>query len=119
MTRKKTPPNPWPDQPGRTIRQHRLLTAETSGPVTEPRNPVEVPVPAEAASAQISKIDAVVAMLRRPEGASVDEIMVNTGWQRHSVRGALAGAVKNKLDTVITSEVTDGVRCYRTPEAAA
>src|SRR5258707_10618222 len=34
-----------------------------------------------------SKQDAVIAMLRRPEGATVDEVASATGWQRHTVRG--------------------------------
>src|SRR5262252_1701012 len=38
-----------------------------------------------------SKQDAVIAMLRRPEGATVDEVASATGWQRHTVRGVLSG----------------------------
>ena len=68
---------------------------------------------------RIKKTDVVIAMLRRPNGASVDEIMVATGWQRHSVRGALAGVVKKKLGEAVTLEMTDGVRRYRATEAAA
>src|SRR5215471_17989046 len=34
-----------------------------------------------------SKQDAVIAMLRRPEGSTVDEVVNATGWQRHTVRG--------------------------------
>ncbi len=58
-------------------------------------------------------------MLSRPQGASVDELMAVTGWQRHSVRGALAGAVKKKLGAAVKSEVEDGVRRYRAGGAAA
>jgi len=36
-----------------------------------------------------SKQDEVIAMLRRPEGATVDEVASATGWQRHTVRGVL------------------------------
>src|SRR5277367_706525 len=38
-----------------------------------------------------SKRDAVIAMLRRPEGATVDEVASATGWQRHTVRGVFSG----------------------------
>jgi len=38
-----------------------------------------------------SKQDAVIAMLRRPEGATVDEVAGATGWQRHTVRGGVLG----------------------------
>jgi hypothetical protein len=68
---------------------------------------------------RLNKTDIVIAMLRSPAGASVDEMMVATGWQRHSVRGALAGAVKKKLGAVITCEVIEGVRRYRVSEASA
>ena len=36
-------------------------------------------------------------MLRRPEGASVDEVARATGWQRHTVRGVFSGTLKKKL----------------------
>ena len=56
----------------------------------------------------------VVEMLRRSEGATVDQIMEATGWQRHSVRGAIAGALKKKLGLAVTSEkVEDRGRVYR------
>ena len=56
----------------------------------------------------------VVEMLRRPEGATVDQIMAATGWQRHTVRGAFAGAIKKKLGLAIASEkVEDRGRVYR------
>ena len=65
-----------------------------------------------------TKTDTVIAMLSRPQGASVDELMAATSWQRHSVRGALAGAVRKKLGAAVTSEVADGVRRYRVGAAA-
>ena len=37
-----------------------------------------------------SKQDEVIAMLRRPEGATVDEVVNATGWQRHTVRGVFS-----------------------------
>jgi hypothetical protein len=38
-----------------------------------------------------SKQEAVIAMLRRPEGATVDDVVSATGWQRHTVRGVFSG----------------------------
>jgi hypothetical protein len=53
-------------------------------------------------------------MLRRPEGATVDDVVHETGWQRHTVRGAIAGAIKKKLGLEVTSEKVEGVgRVYR------
>jgi hypothetical protein len=50
----------------------------------------------------------MIAMLRRPEGATVEQIAEATGWARHTVRGAMAGALKKKLGLTITSEKTEG-----------
>ena len=56
----------------------------------------------------------VVEMLRRPEGATVDQIKQATGWQRHTVRGAFAGALKKKLGLTVTSDKVEGRgRVYR------
>ena len=61
-----------------------------------------------------SKQAQVIAMLRRPEGATVRQICELTGWQNHTVRGALSGALKRKLRLTITSSKSDqGERVYR------
>lgn len=59
------------------------------------------------------KLGAVVEMLRRPEGATVEALSAATGWQVHSVRGAMSGALKKKLGLAIISEKTDAGRVYR------
>ena len=69
-------------------------------------------------SAGTSKLDTLVALLRQPAGATIDELATATTWQKHSVRGALAGTLKKKGHT-ISSEVADGVRRYRIAEAQA
>src|SRR6195256_4112245 len=60
-----------------------------------------------------SKQDKIVALLRRPEGAGLDVLVKETGWQKHSVRGFLAGTVRKKLKLPLVSEKIDGVRNYR------
>ena len=61
-----------------------------------------------------TKLALMIEMLRRSEGATVDQIMDATGWQRHSVRGAFAGALKKKLGLAVNSEkVEDRGRVYR------
>ena len=50
-----------------------------------------------------SKQDRVIAMLQRPNGASIDDLMAATGWQRHSVRGVLSGVVRKKRGLKITT----------------
>ncbi|MDQ3558231.1 MAG: DUF3489 domain-containing protein, partial [Pseudomonadota bacterium] len=57
----------------------------------------------------------LVAMLQKPEGASLDEIVAATGWQAHTVRGAIAGALKKRLGLTVTSDKVEGRgRVYRT-----
>jgi hypothetical protein len=56
----------------------------------------------------------VIAMLKRPKGATVEEIMGETEWQAHTVRGFFAGALKKRLGLEVTSEkVEDRGRVYR------
>jgi hypothetical protein len=60
-----------------------------------------------------SKRDRVVALLRQPKGATLDILVKATGWQKHSVRGFLAGTVRKKLKLPLLSEKIDGIRTYR------
>jgi predicted transcriptional regulator len=46
-------------------------------------------------------------MLRRAKGATVDEIAEALSWQPHTVRGAIAGALKKKLGLTIASEKSE------------
>ena len=60
-----------------------------------------------------SKQDAVIAMLRRPEGATVDEVASVMGWQRHTVRGLFSGTLKKKLGLTLASATEERGRVYR------
>lgn len=60
-----------------------------------------------------SKQAQVIDMLKRPEGATIQQICQVTKWQSHTVRGSMAGVLKKKLGLVITSEKTEnGERVY-------
>lgn len=64
-----------------------------------------------------SKLDVLEKLLKGKNGATIAEMMKATSWQQHSVRGAMAGAMKKRGHTM-TSEKTDGTRRYRIEGAA-
>ena len=56
----------------------------------------------------------LIALLQAPEGAAMETIIAATGWQAHSVRGAMPGALRKKLGLVVTSsKEEDRGRVYR------
>jgi hypothetical protein len=60
----------------------------------------------------------LIAMLRAPTGATVEEIVAALYWRSHTVRGAMAGALKKKLGLEVTSEkVENRGRVYKLPTA--
>jgi len=60
-----------------------------------------------------SKTAQVVAMLQRAKGATLTEIMEKMNWQRHTVRGFMAGAMKKAGYTVESFKPEGGERTYR------
>ncbi|TAN72319.1 MAG: DUF3489 domain-containing protein [Magnetospirillum sp.] len=66
-----------------------------------------------------TKQGALIALLKRPEGASIEEISTEFGWAHHTVRGAIAGALKKKLGLAVSSEKIEGRgRVYKLNAAA-
>jgi hypothetical protein len=67
----------------------------------------------------LSKQVAVIAMLQRPEGATVEEVASAMGWQRHTVRGLFSGTLKKKLGLALASAKEERGRVYRVAEPAS
>jgi hypothetical protein len=65
-----------------------------------------------------SKLDQLVALLRAPGGSTLPELQSATGWQVHSVRGAMAGALRKKGYSVTSEKPEGGLRRYRIAEAS-
>jgi DNA-binding MarR family transcriptional regulator len=92
-------------------------TGADAAPSAEP--PQDAPTEADSAPKARTprtgtKQAKLIEMLRADGGATIDEIVAALDWRPHTVRGALAGALKKKLGLTITSEKVDGRgRCYR------
>ena len=94
----------------RTGKQAKPAPAKAA-PHSNARNPA---IPSTRKnSTKPSKLETIVAMLRQKRGANIDELAAATGWQKHSVRGAIFGAIKTTLGSTVISERKNGVRIYR------
>ena len=99
--------------------KRKAQTSAKSRSGTKARSKVKRAKPIHHNSHAKSKQAAVVALLNRPQGATIAAIIAATGWQSHSVRGFLAGVVRKKLGLTLDSEKTDGERVYRVIEPQA
>ena len=88
---------------------------DASGAAPAPDTATETdPAPKARTPREGTKQAALIAMLRAPEGATIDEIATALEWAGHTVRGAMAGALKKKLGLTVTSDkVADRGRIYR------
>lgn len=60
-----------------------------------------------------SKQAQLIALLKRPDGASMEDLISVTGWQRHSIRGVLSGVVRKKLGLPLATSREGGQLIYR------
>ena len=80
---------------------------ESKEPASEAPASPQPAAPKERKPREGTKQQQMIDLLRRPTGATLVEIVEVTGWQQHTIRGAMAGALKKKLGLTITSEKDD------------
>jgi hypothetical protein len=112
---KSSGPKKPPRQGGSKTVERQKAQKPTHPRGTRTRTMTE-PSPA-AAAPRSSKQAAVIALLQRPEGVTVAEIVAATGWQPHTVRGLFSGTLKKKLGLGLGSAQEDRGRVYRIIDA--
>lgn len=88
----------------------------TSKPVIQKPKTQVAPTPATSSLPALkapNKQTRLIALLKDPKGADIKMLMQATGWQAHSVRGVISGALKKKLGMNIVSSKVDGTQRYR------
>lgn len=83
-----------------SVRKAKPHADAEAAPTTDAPKPVAIRAGTKQAQ--------IIALLQRPEGASIAEIVEATSWQAHTARGAISGALKKKLGLPVTSEKVEG-----------
>ena len=86
-----------------------VASARRAKPKAEPAKTPDDPATAKPVAIRAGTKQAqIIALLQRPEGATVAEMVEATGWLAHTVRGSISGALKKKLALPITAEKAEG-----------
>jgi len=94
-----------------------LKATQAKAPATSRRRKtMPPPVSTVAAEAPATKQARLIALLKQAPGASLADLTAATGWQAHSVRGAISGVLRKRLQLPVISETVDGTRRYRIAE---
>lgn len=75
------------------------------------------PATAQPPGKKQSKQSQLIELLKKKTGTTIEEMMVLTGWQAHTVRGIISGALKKRLGlNVVSISGASGTRTYRITE---
>jgi hypothetical protein len=95
----------------------------TTDPKTQPRarkaRAPEGQIPAPTVALPKGKLGMIIGLMARPQGATLADLMTASGWQAHSVRGVIAGAIKKKIGLTVLSEKPGNERIYRIAEGVS
>jgi hypothetical protein len=112
-TARKAPKTPRAKIAGRATKK-AAASGKAAKQLQPPRTKATKPATAPAKARPETKQAILIAQMQRKEGATIGELVRVTGWQAHSVRGAISGALKKKLGLAVTSEKIEGRgRVYR------
>ena len=112
----KQTPQPYPIAKPQGARWIMIINAQTAVDAKQAETAPAIldHSPAIAPTERHTKLNTLIAMLRREGGATIGEMAEATAWKVHSVRGAMSGILKKKLGLEIASEkVEDRGRVYR------
>ncbi len=115
------------------IKSNGLSTPKSNGKARSPIDESKLSAPMQAGLAAVAvmeptndkpiketKLTHVIALLSRPNGATIDEITDATGWQKHTARAAISHALGKKRGYQIVSEKPKGgKRSYKIVETLA
>jgi len=93
-------------------------TTETKSMTRKATNKAKTTEAARTKSA-VNKLTVLTELMRRPTGATLEELTFATGWQAHSVRGAISGSIKKTMGLGVLSQKVEGVRRYSIASDAA
>ena len=85
------------------VTTNSVTTQAAEAPRAKPKRPA-APKSAAAAEGRRTKQAILVSLLQRPEGASIAELVKATGWQNHSIRGAISFTLKKRLGLNVTTQ---------------
>ena len=94
-----------PAEPAQAAQRGQAGPAQGQGPRRRPSRP-RLHRPTSPRRAPAPSRPSMIELLKRPEGATVEQIAAATGWQKHTIRGAISGALKKKLGLTVEATRT-------------